>query len=308
VAPEQLRDELNRVSQSIFAPETASGTTTASNAVDIEAMVARQWRLVGVDTAIDASVDEAVTQVSSDSDLWQKWLSGWSPDQAAEMTNNIVATAFTSQTFRDSVDALAAAVAGDLAQAVATLSAESATQATLCLQSYVGSRYSDALVGVFTRELQAETESLQLGDDSSSDLGIWTVIDRHKSALGGVGVIIATQIAKRIVVELGETVADRVAGNLVARVLGKAGSTLIPVAGWVVGAGLIAYDLYQSRDGAIPQIQGRLKSNEVKGAIRTEITDAVSTELRLQTPQLARNIANDLYSTWLISSANIRKS
>src|SRR3954469_738898 len=58
VAPEQLRDELNRVSQSIFAPETTSGTTTASNAVDIAAMVARQWRLVGVDTAIDASVDE----------------------------------------------------------------------------------------------------------------------------------------------------------------------------------------------------------------------------------------------------------
>ena len=116
-------------------------------------------------------------------------------------------------------------------------------------------------------ELQAETENLQLGNDSNADLGIWTVIDRHKSALGGVGVIIATQIAKRIVVELGETIADRVAGDLVVRVLGKAGTTLIPVAGWVVGAGLIVYDLYQSRDGAIPQIQERLKSSEVKSAI-----------------------------------------
>jgi hypothetical protein len=186
-----------------------------------------------------------------------------------------------------------------LAQAVGSLSAESATQATLCLKSYVGSRYSDALVGVFTRELQTETQNLQLGNGSGSDMGIWAVVDRHKSALGGVGVIIATQIAKRIVVELGETIADRVAGNLVVRVLGKAGSTLIPVAGWVVGAGMIVYDLYQSRDGAIPQIQERLKSSDVKDAIRNEITDGVSTELRLQMPQVARNIANDLYSTWL---------
>ena len=197
------------------------------------------------------------------------------------------------------MDALAAAVAVDLAHTVATLSAESATQATLCLQSYIGARYSDALVGVFTRELQAETESLQLGEDASADVGIWAVIDRHKGALGGVGVIIATQIAKRIAVRLGETIAKRVAGRVVGRVIGKAGSTIIPVAGWVIGAGLIAYDLYESRDGAIPQIQEGLQASEVKSAIRTEITDAVATELRLETPQLARDIANDLYATWL---------
>src|SRR4051812_42267004 len=130
VAPGALRDELNRVSQSIFAPENSLGATTTGSPVNIDALVARQWKLVGVDAAIDSAVDDAVTQVSSNSDLWQKWLSGWSPDQAAEMTNNIVATAFTSKTFRDSVDALAAGVAGDLAQAVGSLSAESATQAT----------------------------------------------------------------------------------------------------------------------------------------------------------------------------------
>ena len=294
VAPEALRDELNQVSQSIFAE---SGTATS--ALDIEGMVARQWQLVGMDAAIDAAVDDAVVQVRADTDFWGQFLSGWSPAQAEALTKNVVAIAFTSVTFREAVDGLAAAVAGDLAQVVATLSAESATQATLCLQSYIGARYSDALVAVFTRELQAETENLQLGEQSTTDVGIWSVIDRHKSALGGVGVIIATQIAKRIVVRLGETIAERVAGRLVGRVLGKAGSTIIPVAGWVIGAGLIAYDIYSGREGAMPQIQEGLQSAEVKSAIRTEITDAVATELRLETPQLARDIANDLYATWL---------
>ena len=297
VAPDALRDELNQVSQSIFA---TSGTgVSATGTLDIEGMVARQWQLVGMDAAIDAAVDDAVVQVRADTDFWGQFLSGWSPAKAEELTQQVVTLAFTSVTFREAVDALSAAVAGDLSQAVATLSAESATQATLCLQSYIGTRYSDALVGVFTRELQAETENLQVGEESTADVGIWSVIDRHKSALGGVGVIIATQIAKRIVVRLGEKIAERVAGRLVGRVLGKAGSTIIPVAGWVIGAGMIAYDLYEGREGALPQIQAGLQSAEVKSAIRTEITDAVATELRLETPQLARDIANDLYATWL---------
>ena len=291
VAPEALRDELNRVSQNIFAAEDSP--------LDIEGMVARQWQLVGMDAQIDAAVAGAVNEVRADTDLWGQFLSGWSPDQAELLTQRVVDIAFTSVTFRDAVDVLAAAVAVDLAEVVATLSAESATQATLCLQSYIGARYSDALVGVFTRELQAETESLQLGDEATADVGIWSVIERHKGALGGVGVIIAAQIAKRVVVRLGETIAKRVAGRVVGRVVGKAGSTIIPVAGWVIGAAMIAYDLYDSREGAIPQIQEGLQAEDVKSAIRTEISDAVATELRLETPQLARDIANDLYATWL---------
>lgn len=291
IAPEFLRDELNTVSQRIFATE--------NSAIDLTGMVSRQWLLVGMDAAIDTAVDDAVAQVQADTDYWRKFLSGWSPDQAEALTQRVVDLAFTSATFRDAVNALAAAVAADLAKAVATLSAESATQATLCLQSYIGARYSDALVSVYTRELQSQTESLQLGESATADVGIWAVLDRHKGALGGVGVIIAAQIAKRVVVRLGETIAKRVAGRVVGRVIGKAGSTIIPVAGWVIGAGMIAYDLYDSRDGAIPQIQEGLQAAEVKAAIRTEITEAVETELRLEVPQLARDISNDLYASWL---------
>lgn len=291
VAPEALRDELNTVSQNIFAAENSP--------LDIDGMVARQWQIVGMDASIDRAVNEAIVQVRTDTDFWQKFLSSWSPAQAEELTQRVVDIAFTSVIFREAIDALSAAVAVDLAESVANLSAESATQATLCLQSYIGARYSDALVAVYTRELQAETASLQLGEDATADAGIWAVIDRHKSALGGVGVIIASQIAKRVVVRLGQTIAKRVAGRVVGRVVGKAGSTIIPVAGWVIGAALIGYDLYESRDGAIPQIQEGLQAAEVKSAIRGEITDAVKTELRLETPQLARDIANDLYATWL---------
>jgi hypothetical protein len=291
IAPEALRDEMNRVSQAIFADE--------NSALDIGEIVARQWRIVGMDAAIDDAVRDAVVQVRSDTDLWAQFVSGWSPAQAEALTNEVAALAFSSTTFRDAIDKLSVAVGADLAATVATLAAQSATQATLCLQAYVGTRYSEALVAIFTAELQNQTQGLELASAADADAGIWAVINRHQRALGGVGVIIAAQIARRVMIELGETIAERVAGRLVGRIIGKAGSTIVPVAGWAIGGALIAYDLYSNRDGALPQIEEGLLAPEVKVAIRDEISDVVTTELRLETPQLARKIANDLYTAWL---------
>ena len=295
VEPGALRDELNRVSQAVFA----GGEPQGAPLVDMDALIARQWTRVEMNAVIDAAVADAVVQVRTDTTMWDRFLSGWSPEMAEELTRQVADLAFASPEFQAGLDALSAAVATDLASAVATLSAESATEATLCLQEFISARYSDALVGVFTREIEAQTESLDLATAQAHTSGILAVLDRHKSALGGVGVIIAGQIAKRIMVELGETIAERVAGRIVGRVLGKAGSTVIPAVGWVVGVALIAYDLMESSDGALPQIQAGLTGPEVKAALRTEITDAVATELRLEMPQLARDVANDLYASWL---------
>lgn len=291
VAPDALRAELNNVSQAIFA-----GDPTL---LDLDGLVARQWRLVGMDAAIDTAVVAAVAQVRQDTDFWAQFLSGWSPTQAETLTRQVADVAFSSEGFRTAVDTLAAAVAVDLADAVARLSAESAAQATLCLQAYVGERYSAAMVAAFTDGLQSEAAEMELGGDAVVDTGILTVMDRHRSALGGVGVIIATQIAKRVVVRLGETIAKRVAGKLVGRVVGKAGSTVIPAVGWAVGAGMIVYDVIDSRDGALPQIEAGLRDIEVKETIRAEITDAVAAELALEMPVVARDVANDLYAEWL---------
>src|SRR5690606_27870667 len=78
VAPEALRDELNRISQTIFAD--------TGGAVDIGAIVARQWTVLGMDAHLDEAVDQVVIQVRADADLWSQFLSGWSPSQAEALT------------------------------------------------------------------------------------------------------------------------------------------------------------------------------------------------------------------------------
>jgi hypothetical protein len=291
VTPETLRDELNAISQRIFAEDAAL--------LDLERLVARQWTALEMDAAIDQAVTAAVAQARADTGLWTRLGSSVNPAQAEELTRQVADRAFAAPAFNAAVEGLTAAIAVELADTVARLSAESATQATLCLQGYISERYSAALVATYTRELQAQTAALTLGTDAGMDQGILAVLDRHKTALGGAGVIIAAQIARRIAIRLGETVAKRVAGRIVGRVVGRAGSTLIPVAGWVIGLGLIAYDVWESWDGALPQIEQGLQAAEVKAAIRGEITAVVADELRVETPLIAREVANDLYATWL---------
>lgn len=60
------------------------------------------------------------------------------------------------------------------------------------------------------------------------------------------GVIVVTEISRRIAIKLSEKIAERIAGKIVGRIIGKAGGlTLIPVAGWVIGLGLIVWDLWE---------------------------------------------------------------
>jgi hypothetical protein len=93
----------------------------------------------------------------------------------------------------------------------------------------------------------------------------------------------------------------------VGRVLGRAGSTIIPIAGWLIGTGMIVYDIYDSRDGALPQIQESIKGAAVASGMRAEIAAAIRPELEAELPGLARTIANDLYAEWRNTKRNIRQ-
>ncbi|MEZ4619698.1 MAG: hypothetical protein R2867_29920 [Caldilineaceae bacterium] len=120
----------------------------------------------------------------------------------------------------------------------------------------------------------------------------------HQKALGGVGLIVVTEISRRIALRLSEKIAERIAGKIIGRVIGKAGSTLIPVAGWVIGLGLIVWDLWEGGNGALPQIRDALQSEEVKAKVRQEVSDAVKSGLPEEVSIVALEIAVSLVEEW----------
>jgi hypothetical protein len=299
VAEDALQSELNTVTQQVFREQLAT--------LDLEGIVAAQWAALEMDAAVAAAVDRAVIRVRSETDLWNTFLSGWSPDKARELTVAVIGYAFDAVEFRAATDELANAVAADVAQELAVASADSASAALYCLQTFVGQHYSAALLETFENRVQAATASANLLDAAGDGPDILALVGEHQLALGGVGVIIAAQITRRIVTSVAQRISQRVAGRIVGRILGRAGSTIIPVAGWIIGAGMIAYDLFEGRDGALPQIQESLKGEAIAQGIRSEIVAAVRPELEAEAPQLARAIANELYAEWRTVRREIRQ-
>ena len=299
VSEETLQGELNGVTQQVFASALAE--------VDLDAAVTRFWVTLEMDQAVADSVDLAVQRVQSETDVWNQFLSGWSPDMAQQLTLAVASYTFDAPAFRAKMDELSAAVSQYVANQLGAASADSASAALYCLQTFIGRNYSQALVNAFEERVQVATSSASLLNSSELSPDILQLVGEHQMALGGIGVIIVAQITRKIVTSIAQKVSQRVAGKIVGRVLGKAGSTVIPIAGWLIGTGMIAYDLWESREGALPQIRTSLKSPEVAAGVRAEIAASIRPELEAEIPNLARTIANDLFVEWRNTKRNIRQ-
>ena len=281
----RLRDELNGITQFVFAAEQGR--------LDIAGMVESAWFEQNVDRVVDAQVDAAVDRVRGEEDYWGRFLSGWSAAKAEELTTKVANYAFGSDAFRTQIDALAAAIADELAREIGAMTARSASSALLCVQEFIGDTFSQTLVAVFQEDIEQKVTEAGVGQDAEADFSV--ILDTRTKSLAGVGVIIASQIAK----SLAKKVAQRVAGKLAGRILGKAATSIIPLAGWIIGGGLIIWDLIEAGEGALPQIRESLKGADVKSAIRAQVAEVVKTELGVEMPELARAVANDIYAEWL---------
>jgi hypothetical protein len=279
-----LRDELNRITQEVFA--------SGQSGLEISALVDAQWLLLGIDGVIDSQIDLAVERVASEEDYWSRVVSGWSADKAEEFTTKVATYAFDSEPFRAAIEQLSVGVADGLTADMEIMSARSASSALLCVQEFIGKTYSETMVGLFVEDVQTGVAAADLTD---VDAGINPILDSRTKTLAGIGIIIGAQIAKR----LAKAIAKRVAGKVAGRLLGRAATTVIPLAGWIIGGGLLVWDLVEAGNGSLPQIQIALKGPDVKAGIRTEISDAVGVEMAAALPEMARTVSNEIYSQWL---------
>jgi hypothetical protein len=285
--PDQLRDEIEAQVLAVLQGSAAP--------LDVDSLVARKWAELGMDAIVDAEVARAVNDLYGQEDYLNRFISGWWGEKAQEYAERIAAAAFDSPTFRVAMDKLSAAIGAEVAQQVQAQFAQAASVGLLCLQAYVGEQYAQSLFTTFQTRVELETQQLDLAQTQAPQ---FDAVEQHQFALAGVSTILLTQLTYRLAQKLSQKIAQRVAGKVVGRVLGKAGSALIPVAGWIVGLGLIVYDLWEGGYGALPQIQESLQSEEVKARIRDEIATAVRDDLPDQAALIALETAASLTEQW----------
>ncbi len=283
----QLRAEIEQVAHSVLTDESAG--------INIDAIVMRQWVNLQVDDAINREVQIAIDNIYASEGYWSRLWSGWSAEKAEEFANRVANEAFNAEGFHATINELSMAIAQEISREIEADFARAASAAFLCMKAYVGDKYSGTLFNAFEGKVSTEVEGVDLQTGTDVDV---SALDVHQKAIGGVGLIIVTELSRRIAIKLSEKIAERIAGKIVGRIIGKAGSSLIPVAGWVIGLGLIAWDLWEGGNGALPQIQEALESEEVKAKIRQEVADAIKDGLPEEVSIVSLEIAVSLVEDW----------
>ena len=288
VSEASLRDELNRITQAVFA-EGRSG-------ISVVEIVGRTWHELGMDSRVDQAVDNAVVLVRSDTPFWKRIWSAWSVSTAEELAVRVAEETFGSETFAEHFDELSTTIAFAIVGEIRIVTAESATTALMCVQEFIGDRFSETMADALDKQIQAELEELIL--NTETDKSFIDILEIHSNLAGGVAVILGTRIGVGIANRLANAVAKNIVGKIVSRVLVRVSTIGIPIVGWIIGGVLIIWDLYDSRDGALPFIQDSLRKEEIKAEMRAWMAQEVSEDLRTESPQFARDVANSAFRKW----------
>ena len=251
VAEASLRDELNRITQAVFAEEQGG--------IDLAAIVRSNWESLNLDSIVDRKVAEATEQIGDEEGLWGRIISGWSPQKAEELTKEIATLTFGSPALRDAIDELSLDISADVVTEIRLMTARSASSALLCVQQYIGDTVSPTMAAVLEKDIQAKLTEIEFTKDE--DLDLLDVVRANPNLTGGVAVIIGTQIARTLGKQLAQTMAGRVVGRMLPRLVTGA----IPLVGWVIGAGLIVWDLFNAKEGSLPQIRDALQGSGSQG-------------------------------------------
>ena len=283
----RLRDELNGITQSIFEPEKIR--------LEIEATVDRKWAELDLDSTVDAAVDAAVEKARSETDWWERVKSNWSADTTKELTEKVATYAFGSESFVNAVNLLSEDIASELVDELRVMTAKSASSALQCVQAFIGDTFSQTMAAVLDEHIQERIDEIVVDPDPESAT-ILDIIELHPELLSGVAVIVGTQLAKQFAAKM----AQNIAGKIVVRILGKLATSAIPLVGWIIGGGLIVWDVINAGEGAFPQIRAALQEDETKAELRKQIANEVHEELlaELDLTELSRSVSNDVFSQW----------
>ena len=284
VEEELLLSDLNRITRSVLDRDKSG--------LELDRIVEENWTELDLDSVVDKAVDEATQRVREERGALDRIFSGWSEEKAAEFAEAIANQAFDSPKFRTAIDSLSLAIVDDLTVEIHVMTVKSASSAFLCVQEFIGAKFSDVMSEVLEDSTKAWLESLEVGNiEGETD---FVDLEDRKLSIVGIGAIVGTQIAHAIA----RRVAQGILGKVVTRILGRAASAAVPVAGWVIGGALIIYDVYQAWEGSLPQIQDDLKSENVKETIRSEFVSVVDQELANSMPGISQSVTIEIYRRW----------
>ena len=249
-----------------------------------------------IDSVIDSEIDKTIYFVNNNTQLTEKFISSWSSSKAEELTNEVIEFAFNFAALNYKIELLSSNIANEIANQLELISIQSSSYAMNCIQSFIGRQYSNAVVEEFNQKVESSipdpSQSIEFLSHNNTSLQ-----RKHLTAVGGgLAIVVSANVVRRAI---GKQIAKRVTQKVVGRITGRIGTAFIPFIGEIVGGVMIASDIITSFNGALPQIQKYLKSEEIKQLFKDEIAKTLDVEIRNESSQIVREISNELYAEWL---------
>lgn len=261
---------------------------------EVESIVRFAWLDYNMEEALLKAAEFSVSEVSKEYSTMECILYSWSKEKTGEMAQKTVEKAFSSEYFLLPMQEMTNNISEETGKIVSRAIDHSMEKTLLCMRTYLGHHYSDTIASVFGDKVESvfiyQKILPELSPEVHAPLG-------GKTATG-IGIIVSGYITRQVTRKIVARIGRRIAGKVASRIAGRIATTAIPIAGWIAGGTMIAWDIYDSKEGPFPAIQKQITSHTTREEIRTLISRAVVEELRKGIRQGADTISDRLIILW----------
>jgi hypothetical protein len=269
---------------------TTSNVFKSSN-TNIDKIAERSWYEVYGDDVLISIISNETSKVSQQTGFIDKLVGSFSKSDAKKYTEQILERTFSSTEFNILINDFSNHISEKLIPLIEEASENASMAGMDCLRSFAGARYGQALTINFENHIMSGIQDVDLTGKSNMVSSVDTLSQHSKGVAG----IVALTIGKKIGASVGKKIATRLASTLGKKIVGQVVTKFIPLVGW----GLLAYDIIDSgTSGPFSMIEKNLISPDTISAMRKEILNTTSSELKTQLPDLVKNISDELFRFW----------
>jgi len=248
------------------------------------ALVQQQWRTTDMDRRIDEQIDNAIGEVRADTDWFERAYSTISREQAEKFAVSVAEKTYNSEAFRNAMSDLTTAIGEDIGGRLEQAAAQASGPAVSCMRLALEARYGGAVAQSFVQQTE---DTLNVAAQSGTPaITTGDLVFQGSEAIGGLLLIMTRRMIARMVAQMGRRLAGAIATRIVSSFTG------------VIGLALIVKDLIDAGEGVFPLIEERMKSDESKQLIKTEIAESISGFVNENIETISQETAANMFAMW----------
>lgn len=273
---ENIREAIRSITENRLSAELSG--------LNYAALVQRQWRETNMDRRIDERIDASIRSVRAETDWFDRAYSTISREQAEEFAVAVAEKTYNSEAFRNAMTSLTTAIGEDIGTRLEDAAQQASNPAIACMRLALEARYGSAVSESFVQ--QTEQTLAVASETGTPGISTGDLVFEGRDAIGGLLLVMSRRLIARMVAQMGRRLAGAIATRIVSSFTG------------VIGLALIVKDLIDAGQGVFPLIEERMKSDESKQLIKTEIAESISSFVNENIESISRETAATMFSIW----------